>query len=123
MNPESFFMVWVSFDFNVCRWDGRPTTPPFKWGPNGEELPPHDAWLANMDLKAEGMGSLVCTFLKKQDENHEASDLALVRDTLIKNGGALQALFLYYEWSGQKNPDTIGRMIMTQFRALMQVRS
>lgn len=42
-----------------CRWEGRPRTPPFKWGETGEVLPPHDTWLHELDLKAEGLGALV----------------------------------------------------------------
>ena len=41
------------------RWEGRPRTPPFKWGDQGEILPPHDQWLRDMDLKAEGLGALI----------------------------------------------------------------
>lgn len=63
----------------------------------------------------------MCPFLLEQDPEHESSDLAKVKETLEKYAGALQALFLFYECDGQKSADTIGRMIMTQFRSLMQV--
>ncbi|GMH35101.1 hypothetical protein BSKO_02969 [Bryopsis sp. KO-2023] len=103
-----------------ARWDGRPSTPPFKWGEGGEELPPHDAWLTELDLKTEGGGVLLSKLHPEQDPSSGMEDLARVKEILVKYAGALQATFLYYECDGQKNPDTIGRMIMTQFRTLMQ---
>ena len=42
-----------------CRWEGRPRTPPFKWGDEGEILPPHNTWLLELDLKAEGFAAFI----------------------------------------------------------------
>ncbi|CAD7696587.1 unnamed protein product [Ostreobium quekettii] len=103
-----------------ARWEGRPKTPPFKWGNDGEEVPAHDAWLAELDLRLEGLEALVSPELVKKDESHGETDLAAVKSLLVQYAGGLQAAFLYYECDGQKPPDTMGRMIMTQFRALMQ---
>ncbi len=42
-----------------ARWEGRPRTPPFVWGEDGEVLPSHDAWLAELDLRREGLDALL----------------------------------------------------------------
>ena len=34
----------------TARWEGRPQTPPFKWGENGVVLPDHDLWLTGVLL-------------------------------------------------------------------------
>jgi hypothetical protein len=39
-----------------ARWEGRPRTPPFRWGDGVEVLPPHDTWLRELDLKVRHRG-------------------------------------------------------------------
>lgn len=41
-----------------CRWQGRLEEAPFAWGPKGEILPQHDAWLRQMDMSKCGLASL-----------------------------------------------------------------
>ncbi len=67
------------------RWEGRPRTPPFKWGELGEEVPPHDMWLRDMDLRHEGIVALI-------DENiftlpAITEDLEHTKDLLIRFAG------------------------------------
>lgn len=51
--PELTACLWPD------RWEGRPRTPPFKWGEKGEVLPPHDMWLRELNLRREGLEVLV----------------------------------------------------------------
>lgn len=72
------------------RWEGRPRTPPFKWGEEGEILPPHDTWLTEMDLKAEGLSALVEPEMVKVDASLMDKDLQKTKELLIEYAGAMQ---------------------------------
>lgn len=102
------------------RWDGRPKTPPFKWGEDGEVLPPHDIWLTELDLKHEGLGALLEPDLVRQDPGIVDKDLERVKQTLVTYAGALQMLFLYHSSEGIQTSDQLCRMTLPQFRTLMQ---
>ena len=68
------------------RWEGRPRSPPFKWGNGGMELPPHDVWLQELDLQREGVvAALIDTAAFGQVELEE--DLIGTRELLIKYAG------------------------------------
>ena len=70
------------------RWEGRPRSPPFKWGNGGMELPPHDVWLQELDLQREGVvAALIDTAAFGLAELEE--DLVGTRELLIKYAGEL----------------------------------
>ena len=70
------------------RWEGRPRTPPFKWGDSKEQLPAHDTWLKDLDLKAEGLGALIDSDLIKTDPSIMDKDLQKVKELLVQYAGA-----------------------------------
>jgi hypothetical protein len=49
------------------RWEGRPNTPPFQWGKEGEIGPTDNEWLNEMDLSALGLAALVNADLVAQN--------------------------------------------------------
>jgi hypothetical protein len=57
-----------------CRWEGRPHSPPFQWGADGEVIPAHDTWLMELDLMKEGASVLV--------DAESARDAAAVEEDL-----------------------------------------
>jgi hypothetical protein len=63
----------------LCRWEGRPSTPPFQWGGTCELLPPHDSWLRALDLRQEGLAGLV--------EGLEEGELAATQQLLVQHAG------------------------------------
>ncbi len=72
------------------RWEGRPKTPPFKWGDEGEILPPHNTWLLELDLKAEGFGAFYDQDMINADPTVVDTDLAKTKEILIEYAGAMQ---------------------------------
>ncbi len=72
------------------RWEGRPRTPPFKWGEQGEILPPHDTWLQELSLQKEGLASLVEQDLLRADPSMLEQDLERTKELLVQHAGALQ---------------------------------
>ena len=70
-----------------CRWEGRPHTPPFKWGDGGEELPPHDTWLRTLDLRAQGLGVLIEPDVARADPAAADHDLEKVKEILMQTAG------------------------------------
>lgn len=73
-----------------ARWDGRPKTPPFVWGEDGDVLPPHDAWLTNLNLKTEGLTALANAQQLAEDPEAVAQDLEATKSILIQYSGAMQ---------------------------------
>lgn len=53
-------------------------------------LPPHDTWLHELDLKAEGLGSLVEADLLRADASLLDKDLAKTKELLVQYAGAIQ---------------------------------
>eukprot|EP00798_Chlamydomonas_sp_ICE-L_P014421 gene14421-20427_t len=102
------------------RWEGRPHTPPFKWGEYGEELPPHDTWLRSVDLKAEGLGGLIEPVLVKTDPQVVEKDLEMVKELMLKHAGSLQMLFWVQSSEGASSGDQLGHITLPQFRGIMQ---
>ncbi|GAX72798.1 hypothetical protein CEUSTIGMA_g253.t1 [Chlamydomonas eustigma] len=99
------------------RWEGRPRTPPFKWGEAGEELPPHDTWLRELDLVQEGIMSLIDTTVFAT--NGISEDLEVVKDVLMRNAGAMQMVFYFQSSEGASNGDQLGQITLPQFRGIM----
>ena len=70
------------------RWEGRPRSPPFKWDVQGVVVPPHDAWLKDLDLEREGIVSaLIDVEAMEQSGIDIAEDLESTKDMLIKYAG------------------------------------
>ncbi|KAL6756834.1 hypothetical protein V8C86DRAFT_2641855 [Haematococcus lacustris] len=101
------------------RWEGRPRTPPFKWGERGEILPPHDTWLRELDLKHEGLGGLVEVELLRTDPTLLDKDLGKTKELLMHHAGALQMMFYYQSAEGATAGDQLGAITLPQFRGLM----
>lgn len=103
------------------RWEGRPRTPPFQWDGDAEVVPPHDAWLRELDLRQEGLAALLEPDLVAQDPSTANADLERTKDLIIQHAGGLQMMFWCYTCEGGAgSPDQICRMTLPQFRALMQ---
>ena len=100
----------------LCRWEGRPKSPPFAWNEDGEVMPRHDLWLVNMDLKAEGLAPLVPDELVQRDPAALDKDLATTKEVLQRYAGAVQMVFAYYETIGDKSGDSLSKMNLSQFR-------
>lgn len=101
------------------RWDGRPRSPPFVWGIDGEMVPAHDAWLTGMNLRAEGMAALVEPDVRDSPEAL-AAELAAAKDVLIRHAGALQMFFLLATSEGVTTSEQLGNLKLPQFKSLMQ---
>mmetsp|Transcript_22905 Transcript_22905/g.58437 ORF Transcript_22905/g.58437 Transcript_22905/m.58437 type:complete len:440 (-) Transcript_22905:427-1746(-) len=101
------------------RWEGRPRTPPFKWGEDGEVLPPHDTWLHELDLKAEGLGALVDPDLVRADPSILDKDLAKTKEQLVQYAGALQMMFYNQSAEGASSGEQLGQITLPQFRGIM----
>ncbi|GLC43541.1 hypothetical protein PLESTM_001484500 [Pleodorina starrii] len=105
------------------RWEGRPRTPPFRWGDGVEVLPPHDTWLRELDLKAEGLGALIEPDLMRADAAVAEKDLEKVKALLVQYAGAVQMMFLLQSADGSTNSTTsgeqLGNLTLPQFRSAM----
>lgn len=110
------------------RWEGRPRTPPFRWGDGSEVLPPHDMWLRDLDLKAEGLGSLIEPDLMRADPGVAERDLQdKVKGLLVQYAGAIQMLFLLHSADGTAAGggssatagEQLGVLTLPQFRSTM----
>lgn len=53
----------------------------------GEVLPHHSTWLAELDLRAEGLGALIDPDLVKADPSLVDTDLARVKEQLMQLAG------------------------------------
>jgi hypothetical protein len=75
----------------LCRWEGRPKSPPLSWSDAGSEAEPSPtAWLEELDLVAEGLAAL-----QEASEQHEAaaeSGLNRVREVLLQHAGEARLL-------------------------------
>ncbi|EFJ42408.1 hypothetical protein VOLCADRAFT_97483 [Volvox carteri f. nagariensis] len=105
------------------RWEGRPRTPPFRWGDGVEVVPPHDTWLRELDLKAEGLGALIEPDLMRADAAVAEKDLEKVKALLVQYAGAVQMMFLLQSADGSTNNttsgDQLGNLTLPQFRSAM----
>jgi hypothetical protein len=72
------------------RWDGRPTTPPFKWGEEGIIGPSDHEWLEEMDMKAFGIDSLVDEAMVTANPASLDQDLNATKEVLRQYAGGLQ---------------------------------
>lgn len=79
------------------RWEGRPPTPDFEWHEGGMVVPPHDQWLDQLDLAAEGINALVSRELLDNNGSSVSSHLEAVKTMIRAHAGALQACFLLHE--------------------------
>mmetsp|Transcript_34108 Transcript_34108/g.61492 ORF Transcript_34108/g.61492 Transcript_34108/m.61492 type:complete len:458 (-) Transcript_34108:462-1835(-) len=103
------------------RWEGRPRTPPFRWGDGVEVLPAHDLWLTDLNLKAEGILNLVDPDLYKADPSIAEADLDKVKQYLLQYAGALQMIFWIQSSDGASSGEQLGQLTLPQFRSLMQM--
>jgi hypothetical protein len=101
------------------RWEGRPNTPPFQWGKEGEIGPTDNEWLNEMDLKSLGLDALVNPDLVAQNRAALEQDLHAVHNVLLQYAGGLQALFKFYDSQKEEDPKQLDRMTLDQFRALL----
>jgi palmitoyltransferase ZDHHC9/14/18 len=103
----------------TTRWEGRPSTPPFRWGANGEVAPSSElAWLEELDLEAFGAGRLVNESLASASSTAAAEDLAGALNALKTHAGCLQALFTLYAVPDDPDARSDGdKMTLEQFRA------
>jgi hypothetical protein len=69
------------------RWEGRPRSPPFKWGDLGEVVPPHDMWLQELNLEHEGLAGLVEPDTIKDNPAGLEQDLAETKTLLVQYAG------------------------------------
>eukprot|EP00210_Caulerpa_lentillifera_P003279 g3130.t1 len=107
------------------RWEGRPRTPPFRWGIHGEEVPPFDAWLTELDLTTEPLVTSHLPSLLQMETSDgtvydAAGDCEALHQVLMQNSGAIQAAFLYAQCSGETQWSSLGQLSMTQFRTFIQ---
>lgn len=102
-----------------ARWEGRPNTPPFQWGKEGEIGPTDNEWLNEMDLSALGLAALVNADLVAQNRAALEQDLAAVHAVLLQYAGGLQALFKFYDSQKEEDPKQLDRMTLDQFRSLL----
>jgi hypothetical protein len=71
----------------LCRWEGRPKTPPLSWDDAGSEAEPSPAaWLEELDLAAEGLAALQ-EASEQQDAAAAESSLNRVREVLLQHAG------------------------------------
>lgn len=80
------------------RWEGRPRTPPFKWGDEGEVIPPHDTWLIELDLKQEGISALVDADAIKDNPTGLDNDLRETKKLLVQYAGMIHNSLLHKFW-------------------------
>eukprot|EP00955_Chlamydomonas_euryale_P092339 364699-Chlamydomonas_euryale.AAC.7 len=72
------------------RWEGRPRTPPFKWGEEGAVVPAHDVWLMELNLEREGLLSLVDMEAHTENSSGPQEDLQEVKKLLVEFAAPLQ---------------------------------
>lgn len=72
------------------RWEDRPRSPPFKWGGEGEIIPPHDLWLMELDLMKEGVLSLVDVDAHGDSPSGPEADLQEVKKLLVQFAAPMQ---------------------------------
>ncbi|KAF5840410.1 hypothetical protein DUNSADRAFT_16787 [Dunaliella salina] len=101
------------------RWEGRPRTPPFRWGDEGEILPPHNTWLLELDLKAEGFGAFFDPDMIRADPTIVDTDLGRVKQLLMDYAGAMQVVFYNQSAEGASSGDQLGQITLPQFRGVM----
>lgn len=101
------------------RWEGRPKTPPFKWD-HGLVGPTDQDWLQDgLDLYVFGVDDLISEDLAQVSPDAKDQDLKAVHALLVKYGGALQAIFKYYEAAGDMDVRDQDKMTLEQFRKFM----
>jgi len=102
-----------------ARWEGRPNTPPFQWGKEGEIGPSENEWLDEMDMKFYGLDKLVSPDLVAQNPAALDQDLFAVKEVLRQYAGGLQALYKYYDSLKEEDPRQLDRLSLDQFRSMM----
>lgn len=100
-----------------ARWEGRPTTPPFKWGADGLIGVSDTDWLDTMDLAGFGVGDLVNEQLVDVNPQAKEQELVELHKVLMKYGGLLLCCFKYYESQGDVDQRDVDKMTLEQFRA------
>lgn len=103
------------------RWEGRPKTPPFRWGTDGLIGATDQDWLEDgLDLYAFGVDDLVNESLAQVSPDAKEQDMKATQAVLVKYGGILQALFKYYESYGDLSIQAADKMTLEQFRQCMR---
>ena len=104
-----------------ARWEGRPKTPPFRWGADGLIGATDQDWLEDgLDMYAYGVDDLVNESLAQVSPEAKDEDVKATHAVLVKNGGILQAIFKYYESYGDQTVQAVDKMNMEQFRQCMR---
>ena len=104
-----------------ARWEGRPKTPPFKWGPSGLIGATDQDWLEDgLDMYAFDVDDLVNESLAQVSPEAKDEDVKSTHAVLVKHGGILQAIFKYYESFGDQSLQAADKMNMEQFRQCMR---
>ncbi|KAG1680749.1 hypothetical protein FOA52_008082 [Chlamydomonas sp. UWO 241] len=102
------------------RWEGRPRSPPFKWGGEGEIVPSHDVWLMEVDLAKEGMLPLVDGDAHVDKPGRPEADLQEVKKLLIQFAAPMQMVFYAWSAEGASSGQQLGTITLPQFRGMMQ---
>ena len=103
------------------RWEGRPKTPPFRWGADGLIGATDQDWLEDgLDLYAFGVDDLVNESLAQVSPEAKDDDIKATHAVLVKYGGILQAVFKYYESYGDLSVQAADKMNLEQFRQCMR---
>lgn len=105
----------------TSRWEGRPKTPPFRWGTDGLIGATDQDWLEDgLDLYAFGVDDLVNESLAQVSPDAKEQDVKATHAVLVKYGGILQAIFKYYECYGDLSVQAPDKMTLEQFRQCMR---
>ena len=82
----------------TVRWDGRPSTPPFRWDGEGVVGIPDDEWLRKLDFRALGFGDTLVAQSPPLAAAPAAveADLLAAKQMLAERAGFLQSLFIHY---------------------------
>jgi hypothetical protein len=103
------------------RWEGRPKTPPFRWGTDRLIGATDEDWLEEgMDMNAFGVDDLVNESLAQVSPDAKDQDVKATHGVLVKFGGILQAMFKYYESHGDFSVQAADKMTLEQFRQCMR---
>uniref|UniRef100_A0A7R9VJD9 Uncharacterized protein n=1 Tax=Chlamydomonas euryale TaxID=1486919 RepID=A0A7R9VJD9_9CHLO len=102
------------------RWEGRPRTPPFKWGEEGAVVPAHDVWLMELNLEREGLLSLVDMEAHTENSSGPQEDLQEVKKLLVEFAAPLQMVFYLLSSEGATSGQQLGQITLPQFRSFMQ---
>mmetsp|Transcript_3904 Transcript_3904/g.9377 ORF Transcript_3904/g.9377 Transcript_3904/m.9377 type:complete len:440 (-) Transcript_3904:98-1417(-) len=103
------------------RWDGRPKTPPFRWGADGLIGATDEDWLQDgLDLHAFAVDDMVSEDLARVSPDAKDQDIKATHALLVKHGGALQAMFKFYESFGDVDMRDVDKMNLEQFRQCMR---